>query len=141
MRAVYHDVCKNKTFLPSVDFNERHRRKKSFICIFCKFKQNKTFSTQLHVEEQQLLIQPTTMYNLHIKIRVFFSLFATCIKYSISLTKIVLRHNYFDLIDSINTMMPLSIWSLWTYSLMLDSNDLSLGGVDLMFIFCRSQKK
>lgn len=71
----------------------------------------------------------------------FFSLFATCIKYSISLTKIVQRHNYFDLIDSINTMMPLSIWSLWTYSLMLDSNDRSLRGVDLMFIFFPSHKK
>lgn len=28
------------------------------------------------IKKQQLFIQPTTMYNLHIKIRVFFSLFA-----------------------------------------------------------------
>lgn len=141
MRAMYHDVCKNKTFLTSM--NVTVVRNPLFECFVnlnitqrfhsCTLRSNNYWYSLL----QCTYISKYTYQNQG----VFFVICYMYKVYSISLTKIVLRHNYFDLIDSINTMMPLSIWSLWTYSLMLDSNDRSLRGVDLMFIFFPSQKK
>lgn len=122
MRAMYHDVCKNKTFLTSM--NVTVVRNPLFECfvnlnITQRFQHSCTLMSNNYWYSllQCTYISKCTYQNQG----VFFVICYMYKVYSISLTKIVLRYNYFDPIDPIN--MPFSIWSLWTYSLMLDSND------------------
>lgn len=122
MRTMYHDVCQNKTFLTSM--NVTVVRNPLFVC-FVNLNKTQRFQhscTLMSNNYWYSLLQCTYISKCTYQNQgVFFVICYMYKVYSISLTKIVLRYNYFDPIDPIN--MPFSIWSLWTYSLMLDSND------------------